>query len=143
MDHDNLTLASPAGMLCHVLKAYSAHPVDLTHAALEKLGLPADPANVTGAHHAVQAVLTWLGRSGARPGVDTRDVVDVLAYLNLTDQPAAREVADGAIAQLLAWIWGDPVCTATGRRAAIAGQLGYTWDTDDGYATGPYNRTWL
>ncbi len=144
MDNDTLTLASPAGMLSHVLKSYSAHPVDLTYAALDKLRLPADRTNTLGVHHALQAVLAWMCRTGARPGIDARDIIQVLSDLHLNAQPdAVREVADTAVAQLLAWIWGDPVCTATGRRAHIAHHLGYPWDTDDGYPNGPYTTTIL
>ncbi len=144
MDTDPLTLASPAGMLAHVLKAYSTHPVDLTYAALDKLRLPADHTNTHGVHHALQAVLTWMHRTNARPGIDPRDIIDVLNDPHLNHQPQpVRDVADTTIAQLLAWIWGDPVCTATGRRTHIAQHLNYPWDTDNGYPNGPYTTTIL
>ncbi len=144
MDTDKLTLASPAGMLSHVLKAYSTHPVDLTYAALDKLRLPATRANTTGVHHALDAVQSWMHHTNVRPGVDPRNIIDVLTHLDLTHHPdAVRDVADTTVAQLLAWIWGDPVCTATGRRAQVAHHLGYTWDTDNGYPNGPYTTTIL
>lgn len=90
------------------------------------------------------AVQSWMERSQARPGADSRDIVAVLACLDgdrLTTR--ARDVADSAAGQLLCWIWADQICTATGRRAAVAAQLGYAWDTDDGYPSTPYTRSWL
>ncbi|MGA8112761.1 MAG: hypothetical protein WCA46_03755 [Actinocatenispora sp.] len=144
MDSLTLTLASPAGMLAHAVKAYSTHPVDLTYAALDKLGLPASRANTVGVHTAIRAVLDWMYCTGARPGVDPRDIIDVLARLDIAGQPdAVRDVADTTAAQLLSWIWGDPVSAATGRRQQIAQQLGHDWETDDGFPHGPYATTIL
>lgn len=137
-----LTLASPAGMLRHVLKAHSVHPVDLTYATLDKLGQPLDPPHILATYQAIVAVVTWMTRTNARPGVDARNTLDAVTHLNLADQPIqVRDVAATTVTQLLSWIWGDDICTTTGRRQHIAQHLHYPWTTKDGYPTDPYTRT--
>lgn len=139
-----LTLASPIGMLRHVLKAHSVHPVDLTYAALDKLGQPLDPNHIVATHQALAAVISWMTRTSARPGVDPRNAVDAVAHLDLRDQPIeVRDTAATTVTQLLSWIWGDDICATSGRRQLIAQHLNYPWATKDGYPTDPYSRTIL